>query len=156
MSALPDVKQGDTFSVTHAGPFAELGQYTFEPDNGFPLTGKLFLKSLLNLTGAEISLNRLPAQKSMPFYHTHRQNEEIYIVVSGEGEYQVDDVVFPIREGSVVRVDCAGERCLRSTCDRGLCFITVQVQTGSHAGTTIEDGVGCDRRVRWVGKTRLE
>ncbi|MEL7083761.1 MAG: cupin domain-containing protein [Cyanobacteria bacterium P01_A01_bin.3] len=156
MSSKPSVQQGHHFAVTNAGPFADLGQYAFEPEGMPALPGKLFLKSVLQLTGAEVSLNHLPAKTSMLFYHTHQRNEEIYIVVSGEGEYQVDDVVFPIREGSVVRVDCAGERCLRSTGDRGLSFITVQVVTGSHSGETIEDGVGCDRRVSWVGKTRLE
>ena len=156
MAPKPSVQQGQNFAVTNVGPFSELGQYSFEPEGRPALPGKVFLKSVLQLTGAEISLNHLPPKKSMPFYHTHQHNEEIYIVVSGEGEYQVDDVVFPIREGSVVRVDCAGERCLRSTGDRGLSFVTVQVVTGSHSGETIEDGVGCERRVRWVGKTRLE
>ena len=32
----------------------------------------------LSLTGAEISINTLPAGANVPFVHSHKQNEEIY------------------------------------------------------------------------------
>lgn len=43
------------------------------------------LKESLNLTGCEISANRLPAGAQVPFYHAHKQNEEVYLIISGEG-----------------------------------------------------------------------
>jgi len=34
--------------------------------------------------------------------HSHKQNEEIYIILSGAGDFQVNDTAFPIAEGSIV------------------------------------------------------
>ena len=42
--------------------------------------GRTELHDALSLTGAEISVNSLPAGASVPFVHVHRQNEEIYAV----------------------------------------------------------------------------
>ncbi|HCP95919.1 MAG TPA: cupin domain-containing protein, partial [Anaerovibrio sp.] len=36
------------------------------------------LHDSLQLTGAEISVNNLPAGASVPFVHYHKKNEEIY------------------------------------------------------------------------------
>lgn len=150
-------KTGSHFAVADLGPFSELHQFTFEA-SGKPLKleGKVFLNQLLNLTSAEVSLNNLPPGKSVPFYHKHRLNEEIYIFVRGKGEFQVDDCVFAVREGTVVRVAPEGERCMRNTSDaEDLCWIVIQSRAGSYAEHTIQDGEGVHRRVSWVGKERL-
>ncbi len=42
---------------------------------------RIELHDLLNLTGAEISINALPAGAGVPFTHSHKQNEEIYGVI---------------------------------------------------------------------------
>ena len=39
------------------------------------------LHDLLNLTGAEVSCNTLPAGASVPFVHHHTQNEEVYLIL---------------------------------------------------------------------------
>ena len=44
------------------------------------------LHEKLALTGAEISLNTLPAGAAVPFVHSHKENEEIYGVLSGKGK----------------------------------------------------------------------
>ena len=43
------------------------------------------LHDVLGLTGAEISVNNLPAGAGVPFVHYHKKNEEIYIILSGKG-----------------------------------------------------------------------
>ena len=48
------------------------------------------LHEKLSLTGAEISLNQLPAGASVPFVHAHKENEEIYGVLSGKGKAVID------------------------------------------------------------------
>ena len=48
------------------------------------------------------------------FLHTHKTHEELYIILKGEGEYQVDGTIFPLREGSVVRVAPNGKRALKN------------------------------------------
>ena len=41
------------------------------------------LHNALALTGAEVSLNNLPAGVSIPFVPAHTHNEELYIVLAG-------------------------------------------------------------------------
>ena len=48
------------------------------------------LHDRLGLTGAEISVNTLPAGASVPFVHAHKANEEIYFILSGKGKVIVD------------------------------------------------------------------
>ena len=42
------------------------------------------LHDLLSLTGAEVSVNHLPAGAGVPFVHAHKQNEEIYGILEGK------------------------------------------------------------------------
>jgi mannose-6-phosphate isomerase-like protein (cupin superfamily) len=154
VQSLPEVWADKNFAVVHLGPFTELRQFAFATPK-FPreVEGKVFLKQLLNLTGAEISLNNLPAGKSVPFYHKHQLNEEIYIFVQGQGEFQVDGQIFPVHQGSIVRVAPEGERCLRNVSDRkDLCWVVIQARAGSYSDHTIEDGVGVAKKVTWVSK----
>jgi mannose-6-phosphate isomerase-like protein (cupin superfamily) len=141
------------FSTAEIGPFADLGDYTFaHPQLGVDVEGKVFLNQLLGLTGAEISFNRLPAGKPIPFYHTHRLNEEIYIFLKGTGEFQVDDKVFPVREGTVVRIAPDGVRTWRNNSAEDLFYIVIQAKAGTFEGHTTLDGVGVAKRVSWVKK----
>ena len=48
------------------------------------------LHDSLSLTGAEISVNNLPAGAGVPFVHSHKKNEEIYIILSGQGKAVID------------------------------------------------------------------
>ncbi len=149
-------KTGEHFAAVDLGSFSSLEEFTFEmPTTKRKVAGKLFLKEILNLTSAEISVNKLAARQSVPFYHKHRLNEEIYIFIKGHGEFQVDDRVFPISEGTVVRVDSNGERCWRNNSDEDLYYIVIQARAGSYEGGTSEDGVGVEKRVSWVGKEQI-
>ena len=51
------------------------------------------LHDKLGLTGAEVSVNRLPAGAAVPFVHAHKQNEELYGVLEGRGELWIDGEV---------------------------------------------------------------
>ena len=44
---------------------------------------------MLGLTGAEVSINTLPAGGSVPFVHSHQENEEIYIIMDGKGTLKI-------------------------------------------------------------------
>lgn len=150
-------KTGENFSAADFGLFSQLQKFVFTvPGNPLGWEGKVFLKESLNLTSAEISLNNLSPGKAIPFLHQHELNEEIYIFVRGKGEFQVDECIFAVSEGTVVRVDPQGERCLRNTSeDEELCFIVIQSQVNSHRGQTIEDGCGVQYQVNWIGKKRI-
>lgn len=156
MSAVPTVT-GANFTALHYGPYAALDQYGYySKKRGVEVTGKRFVKAELGTTGTEISLTRLKPNESVGFFHSHRLNEEVFLVISGEGEFQVDDEVFPIREGSVIRVAQAGDRCLRNTsAGEPLCYICIQAKAGSLEAYSGDDGIISTRRARWEQQAEL-
>ena len=78
------------------------------------------LHDLLNLTGAEVSCNTLPAGASVPFVHHHTQNEEVYLILEGKGMLYIDGEELPLKEGDCFRIDPQGERCLRAADDSAM------------------------------------
>jgi len=134
------------YSVEHSGPLEELLQREFM---GFH--GKYFIGKELGLTGCEVSLNRLPAGKGMPFIHSHKKNEELYIVLKGSGIFYVDGEEFPIEEGSLIRVAPDGERAWKAG-DEDLYFICIQAEAGSLSQATLEDGVRTANKASWMKK----
>lgn len=68
------------------------------------------LHDKLGLTGAEISVNTLPAGASVPFVHAHKANEEIYFVLSGKGKAVIDGDEVALSEGDWIRIAPAGKR----------------------------------------------
>ena len=50
------------------------------------------LHDVLGLTGAEISINHLPAGVGVPFVHSHKKNEEIYIILPAACKMEHDAV----------------------------------------------------------------
>ncbi len=153
----PTAKTGKNFAVTDVGVFSELRQFTFEtPKAPIKFEGKLFLKQILALSSAEISFNNLPPNGAIPFYHKHHLNEEIYIFVRGKGEFQIDDCMFSVGEGTVIRVDPEGERCMQNTSDtEDLHYIVIQSRAGSHPDNTIQDGFAVQKSVSWDGKQQI-
>lgn len=99
------------------------------------------LHELLSLTGTEVSINNLPAGVSIPFVHAHKNNEELYIVLSGKGSFFVDGEEFLISEGDYLRVDPKGERCLKAADDSALRYLCIQSRAGSLQGYTMSDGI---------------
>ena len=61
------------------------------------------LHDSLALTGAEVSINHLPAGAGVPFVHSHKQNEEIYGILSGKGFITIDGEKIELQAG-----DCSG------------------------------------------------
>lgn len=136
--------QEKNYSAEHTGPFETLLQRDFM---GFH--GKYFIGENLGLTGCEVSLNRLPAGKGMPFVHAHKKNEELYIVLRGNGTFFVDGEEFPIQEGSLVRVAPAGERAFKAGSE-DLYFICIQAEAGSLTQATLEDGIRLATTTSWI------
>lgn len=135
---------GTHFTVVEAGPYNDLLNMSQDP-----IPGKLFLKDKLGLTGMEVSLNQLPEGGSIPFYHTHRENEELYLFLGGQGQFQVDGRTIDVREGTTIRVSPEGERALRNTGAGDLSFIVVQARADSLRRWVGTDGVIIDKPVTW-------
>ena len=108
------------------------------------------LKDSVKLTGAEISANCMPAGKSTPFVHTHKRNEEIYLFTRGKGLFWLDGDVLDVREGTVVRIDPAGQRCIKADDSEDLCYFCIQVDANSLVQVAREDGVPVDAKPTWT------
>lgn len=111
------------FKNTEVGKLEEIGK-NYE-------NGKAFLNNLLDLTSCEISISSMPAGIKLPFNHKHKQNEEIYIFLKGEGVLTIDNEKVLVKEGSVVKVAPQAARTLENTTENELQFICVQTKTNS-------------------------
>lgn len=91
--------------------------------------GKAFLHDLLGLTGCEISVSLMPAGVKLPFSHKHKQNEEIYIFLKGQGIMVLDNEIVSVKEGSCVKVLPEAVRSMEAKTD--LQYICVQAKCES-------------------------
>jgi uncharacterized cupin superfamily protein len=113
------------------------------------MPGKVFLGATLGLTGMEVSFGSLLPGESIPFLHAHKQNEELYVVLCGQGDMQVDGAIIPLRAGSAVRIAPAGVRCWRATGTEPMSYLVVQAKAGSLEQATGSDGIVPDQPVVW-------
>ena len=112
--------------------------------------GRVTLHDELALTGSEISINELPAGVSVPFVHSHKRNEEVYIIVKGKGRFHVDGDEFEVAEGSVIRVDRAGQRCIAADSQSSLRYVCIQTEARSLVQFTEGDGVILEAKPSWL------
>lgn len=106
-----------------------------------PNEARFELHDKLGLTGAEVSVNNMPAGASVPFVHSHKQNEEIYVVLAGKGKVVVDGEETALTAGDWVRVAPAGKRQFFAAEDCGITYACIQVKAGSLEGYTMDDAV---------------
>ena len=126
MSEIKVMNKGDKYAHASVGSL-----------KGFE--GKQFVKEATDATSCEISFGTLPTGASVPFFHSHKANEENYIILSGAGRFQVNDDVFDIAEGSVVRVSSGCDRNLKCTSAEPMVYICIQAKDGSLGGYTMTD-----------------
>ncbi len=99
------------------------------------------LHDALGLTGAEISVNTLPAGASVPFVHSHKQNEEIYAVLEGKGYAVIDGEKIGLTAGDFVRISPAAKRQFFASDDSAIKYLCIQVKENSLEGYTMTDAV---------------
>lgn len=99
------------------------------------------LHDLLGLTGAEVSVNELPASASVPFVHAHKQNEEIYGILQGEGKAVIDGETVPLAAGDWLCVAPAAKRRFFAAEKSGIKYICIQVKANSLETYTASDAV---------------
>ena len=83
------------------------------------------------------------------FLHTHKKHEEVYVVISGKGEYQVDGKTFPICEGSVIRVSPEGRRNMRNTGTTDMIVQCIQYPEKSLGADAGNDGDILKEPTKW-------
>ncbi len=137
--------EGINYSAIEIGKFQDLAEYSFpHPKLKQDIPGKLFVGELLKSTGIEVSFHYMPARASIPFLHSHNYHEEIYIFLKGEGQFQVDNDLIDIQEGSIIRIAPEGKRTWRNNSDDIMILIVVQAKAGSLKDYTVLDGFGVE------------
>ena len=96
---------------------------------------RIELYEKLSLTGAEISLNELPAGVNVPFVHSHKENEEIYGILSGKGKE------ISLSTGDWIKIAPAAKRQFFASDISGITYICIQVKENSLEHFTAEDAV---------------
>ena len=99
------------------------------------------LHDQIGVTGAEVSINNLAAGKCVPFVHAHKQNEEIYVVLSGRGKAVIDGEEIELAAGDWIRISPEGKRQFFAANDSAICYACIQVKAGSLEGYTKTDGI---------------
>ena len=99
------------------------------------------LHDLLGLTGAEVSFNNLPAGVGVPFVHSHKNNEEIYIVLEGKGTATLADEMVTLNKGDVLRILPSTKRQFKASDKEGITYICIQVKADSLKEYTATDAV---------------
>ncbi len=105
---------------------------------------RIELHDKLSLTGAEISVNNLPAGAGVPFIHSHKQNEEIYVVLAGKGKAMIDGEAVELAAGDWVRISPAAKRQFSAADDSAISFACIQVKENSLEGYTMDDAIVAD------------
>lgn len=103
--------------------------------------GRTELHEKLSLTGAEISFNRLSASANVPFVHSHKNNEEIYGILSGKGKVIVDGDEIELTAGDWMKITPAAKRQFFAADDSEITFVCIQVKENSLGGFTADDAI---------------
>ena len=102
-------------------------KFGFDPD----VLQARMAKDPLNCEHCGISYLRLGPNFRMPFGHTHKVQEEVYVLIKGSARVKVDDDVLDLEPWSAVRVAPETMRALEAGPD-GAEFVTVGApKTGS-------------------------
>ena len=103
--------------------------------------GRVELHEKLSLTGAEISINQLPAGASVPFVHSHKNNEEIYGILSGKGKAVIDNETIELTAGDWLRISPAAKRQFFASQESDITYVCIQVKENSLGGFTADHAV---------------
>lgn len=131
------------------GPLSQLSDYVLELGPGVKIPGKVFGGAAVKAGGVDFSLQVFAPGAEGGFYHVHKGHEELYFFLSGAGEYQVDGVNIPVKEGSVVRVAPAGKRAVRNTGSAPLVMLCIQYNAAAPGSVNPSDGTILAEPVKW-------
>lgn len=149
MKQIEKTASAANFTAISLGKLKELGDYVLKLSPEINIPGKVFGGSALQTTGSEFSFQLFQPGTETGFLHTHKTHEELYFFLSGNGEFQVDDHIFPISEGSVVRVAPEGKRSIRNNGTEPLIMLCVQYKGNTFTEEDAKDGNILNETVKW-------
>lgn len=150
MKTVETIKTGKNFTAVSVGKLNEIKNYVL-PMGDIEIPGKVFVGQALQATGSELSFQVLVPNQDSGFLHTHKTHEELYFILKGEGEYQVDGEIFSVSEGSIIRVAPNGKRALKNTGKDEMLMLCIQYKANSFAenDSPVGDGVILNDKLIW-------
>lgn len=149
MKQIQKLSEAENFSAINLGRLSDISDYVLELGPEIKIPGKVFGGQAVGATGGEFSFQVFAPGQETGFLHTHKNHEELYFFLSGKGEFQVDGKVFPVGEGSVVRVAPAGRRSVRNNGDTPLVMLCVQYRGDTFSAEDAADGDILSEPVSW-------
>jgi mannose-6-phosphate isomerase-like protein (cupin superfamily) len=151
MKTVKITSEGINHCAIDLGKFDELMDYSYmHPKRHTEVRGKQFVGEILKASGSEISFTMIRPGTELPFLHQHHQHEEIYVIIKGSGQFQVDGSVFDVSEGSAIRVSPDGKRTYRNNSANPLIFMCIQCKAGSLEGFNVQDGFRSEGEIIWA------
>lgn len=149
MKTVEKFKSGRNFNAISVGEMSKLSDFQLTLGPSITIPGKVFVGKELETTGAEMSFQSFAPNTETGFLHTHKNHEELYILISGNGEFQVEDEIFKVGEGSIVRVSPDGRRSIRNNGNKQLVSICIQYRCKSFDESDANDGIILQDKVKW-------
>lgn len=149
MKKIEKIAEAKNFTAISVGKLNELKDYVLELGPDVKIPGKVFGGTAAGTTGSEFSFQVFQPGTETGFLHTHKQHEELYFFFGGHGEFQVDNRIIPVGEGSVVRVAPDGRRSVRNNGTEPLTMLCVQYRGATFTDEDASDGVILGDKVEW-------
>ena len=149
MKETKTIAKAGNFTAVDFGKLNGIQDYVLNFGPEMMIPGKVFGGQSVNAMGGEFSFQSFAPGQESGFLHTHKNHEELYFCLSGKGEFQVDGEVFPIGEGSVVRVAPNGKRSIRNNGSEPLLMLCVQYRGDTFTADDATDGVILNEEVKW-------
>jgi len=97
----------------------------------------------LGSTIVGVSRETLAPGFRVPFGHTHRDQEEVYVVLRGSGRIKIEDEIVELAVGDMVRVAAGAWRCSEAGPD-GMQLLAVGAPVAEENDAEIEQGWWAD------------
>lgn len=149
MKQIETIASAENFNAVCVGKLSELSDYVLELGPEVKIPGKVFGGAALQATGGEFSFQSFMPGTETGFLHTHKNHEELYFFLGGNGEFQVDGQIIPVQEGTVVRVAPNGKRSVRNNGTSPLIMLCVQYRGNTFTDDDAADGNILSEPVKW-------
>ena len=77
----------------------------------------------------------------VPFVHSHKTNEEIYGILSGNGKVVIDGEEIALTAGDWLRISPAAKRQFFAAEDAEISYVCIQAKENSLGGFTADDAI---------------
>ena len=151
MKQIEKIVQGANYAAINVGRISEIIEHELPMGPDFTIQGKVFGGQAVGAAASEFSFQTLVPGQDSGFLHTHKTHEELYFILRGEGQYQVDGEIFPVSEGSVISVSPDGKRALKNTGSENLTMLCIQYKANAftEADSPMTDGTILQEELKW-------